>query len=1114
MRPDRRLLPLLLALLASCFVAPAARAGGISDSEYAKLRSQLADLVDAQRYAAADSLLKPWWARVVPDSAKHPGPAGRIIRWQATIYADSWYDSARLPGSWTPAQSYDWLVVASRHLLRAYGNDSAERMEELRIRADIARDREWYRLADSLGRERVALARRIRPESPKRVAVALIGLASSQSRAGEYLESNACLDSAIAIHQGLEHPDTSDLATALNGRASNSLMLRADDAAERDLLAALDLRERTHGPQYERAQIVGNLAIIAYRRGDAAKAAELYTRSYELYRTNDPPQWKGAGWMLSGLASSDGLAGRLADAVRHQREGIAILEREWGKEHRLVARQYLQYAIALREKGDAEGAYEALEHGLGIIDRHGGESPSFVIQYAVERAQVLMARGNPAAAESVLVVSIARSDSLFGPNASWRSNMCATLATARIALGDSAGARAARQERYDLEVARSGPASARSVEYAYDLAQYPDATGAPSLERAQRALEGFERLGELGTMNLPWARQLVARALHVRGRSTEGFALALEAERGFRAQFDLAARGFTAHEAIEMERDRPRPLGVAWRGWRAARPSDRARFTRELWDEVVRSRARVFDELATRHRVLALADDSSRVALEELQRASTALSKLVLAAGSDTTRAARERLRAARERQAQAERALALASESFRTDASGARAGLADVERGLGPRGALVAFARFGPGKPGEEEEYAAFVRTPSGAVLGFALGRADAVDSLVARWRADLTPSAARRRAGAWRVSGAALRRRVWDPIAPALAGADEVWLVPDGALASVPWLALPVGANGTLLDAPFLLRRVESERDLISAVSPARGSGLLALGGAEFSRAAEAPTARDTTAAAGSEVACGALRGPFAPLPGTLAEIADVAAHWREAAPSEDALELSGAGASEREFRARAPGRRVLHVATHAFSFDGACEPGRAPSGSGRTRGIGGLATTAPAGVARPASKPASRYFIAVPSFGAQALLGTGLLFTGAEHAATRPADDDGVLGSEEIAALDLRGVQLAVLSACDTGLGEQLAGEGTLGLERAFRVAGVGATLASLWPVDDQASRAWMRAFYERDGASGASGTAARAAREAARAVRAMPGRAHPFWWAAFQVTGAPR
>lgn len=1103
-----RMLPLLLALLLSCFAAPVVRAGGMSDAEYAKLKSQLSDLVDAQRYAAADSLLKPWWARVVPDSAKHPGPAGRIVQWQATIYSDSWSDSARLPGSWTPAQSYDWLVVASRLLLRGYGNDSAERMEELRLRADIARDLERYALADSLGRERIALARRVRPERPRLVALALLGLAASQSRAGEYRASNACLDSALAIYESMAHPDTSDIATALNGRASNWIMLRADDAAERDLLAALDLRERTRSPQYERAQIIGNLAIIAYRRGDAVKAADLYTRSYDLYRTNDPPQWRGAGWMLSGLASSDGLAGRLADAVRHLREGVAILEREWGKEHRLVARHYLQYAIALREVGDAEGSYEALEHGLGIIDRHGGESPSFVIQYAVERAKVLMARGNPAAAESVLVVSIARSDSLFGPNASWRTNMCATLAWTRIALGDSAGALAARQERYDLEVARSGPASSRSVEYAYDLAHFPDATGAPSLERAQRALEGFERLGELGTMNLPWARQLVARALHVRGRSTEGFALALQAERGFRTQFDLAARGFTAHEAIRMERTRPRPLNVAWRGWRASRPADRARFTRELWDEVVRSRARVFDELATRHRVLTLADDSSRVALEELQRASTDLSKLVLAAGADTSRKAHERLRAARERQAQAERALALASESFRTDESGARAALADVERALRPNGALVSFARFGPAKPGESDEYAAFVRTPSGAVRGFALGRADAVDSLLARWRADLSPSAARRTPAAWRVSGAALRRRVWDPIAPALAGATEVWLVPDGALASLPWLALPVGTSGTLLDAPFLLRRVESERDLISTASPASGSGLLALGGAEFSRPSDAPAARDTSsAAAESDVACGALRGPFAPLPGTLAEIAEVAAHWREAAPAERALALSGADASEREFRALAPGRRVLHVATHAFSLDGACEPGGSTPGTRGLRGIGGLAST-PSGTATTEDESA----IALPSFGAQALLGTGLLFTGAEHAATRPADDDGVLGSEEIAALDLRGVQLAVLSACDTGLGEQLAGEGTLGLERAFRVAGVRATLASLWPVDDEASRAWMRVFY---GAGGAEpGAGARAAREAARAVRAMPGRAHPFWWAAFQVTGAPR
>ena len=54
--------------------------------------------------------------------------------------------------------------------------------------------------------------------------------------------------------------------------------------------------------------------------------------------------------------------------------------------------------------------------------------------------------------------------------------------------------------------------------------------------------------------------------------------------------------------------------------------------------------------------------------------------------------------------------------------------------------------------------------------------------------------------------------------------------------------------------------------------------------------------------------------------------------------------------------------------------------------------------------------------------------------------------------------------------MLSACDTGIGEIQNGEGVLGLRRAFQIAGVRTMIMSLWSVDDQATRVWMRALYE--------------------------------------------
>ena len=72
--------------------------------------------------------------------------------------------------------------------------------------------------------------------------------------------------------------------------------------------------------------------------------------------------------------------------------------------------------------------------------------------------------------------------------------------------------------------------------------------------------------------------------------------------------------------------------------------------------------------------------------------------------------------------------------------------------------------------------------------------------------------------------------------------------------------------------------------------------------------------------------------------------------------------------------------------------------------------------------------------------------------------------------MLTAEEVAALDLTGVEWAVLSGCDTGVGEVRAGEGVFGLRRAFQVAGAKTVIMSLWQVEDQATRQWMTTLYK--------------------------------------------
>jgi CHAT domain-containing protein len=238
------------------------------------------------------------------------------------------------------------------------------------------------------------------------------------------------------------------------------------------------------------------------------------------------------------------------------------------------------------------------------------------------------------------------------------------------------------------------------------------------------------------------------------------------------------------------------------------------------------------------------------------------------------------------------------------------------------------------------------------------------------------------------------------------------------------------------------------------------------------------------------------------FAALPASGREVREVAALWGErrdqtgtsALANTDrtgpALLLTGAAASEASFKQAAPGRRILHLATHGFFLGGEC-----------ASDFDETPTT-------PSVSPLSAVAKENP------LLLSGLVLAGANlRQSAGPGDEDGILTAEEVAALDLSGTEWAVLSACDTGAGEVRAGEGVFGLRRAFQVAGARTVIMSLWPVDDEAARLWMTALYRQHFGKGkTTADAVHGADLELLRQRRQKGRStHPFYWAGFVAAG---
>jgi CHAT domain-containing protein len=114
------------------------------------------------------------------------------------------------------------------------------------------------------------------------------------------------------------------------------------------------------------------------------------------------------------------------------------------------------------------------------------------------------------------------------------------------------------------------------------------------------------------------------------------------------------------------------------------------------------------------------------------------------------------------------------------------------------------------------------------------------------------------------------------------------------------------------------------------------------------------------------------------------------------------------------------------------------------------------------------------------------------------------------DGFLQSYEIYGLKLRRVRLAVLSACQTGIERQYQGEGAIGAARPFFVAGVPTVIASLWPVDSDASAELMVNFHKhRRESVSATRALKRAQLDMIQGVKIEF--RHPYYWAPFLAIG---
>lgn len=328
-------------------------------------------------------------------------------------------------------------------------------------------------------------------------------------------------------------------------------------------------------------------------------------------------------------------------------------------------------------------------------------------------------------------------------------------------------------------------------------------------------------------------------------------------------------------------------------------------------------------------------------------------------------------------------------------------------------------------------------------------------------------------------------LHRMVWGALEPYINEGDNIYFAPAGVLHQIN-IEVLTDAVGRRANERYNPVRLSSTRELCLPHEQKPQSEAVLYGDLKYDISAESMLfASRRTRGEGKHIARRGfnpsphLRDKIAELPATADELRDIASTLGERGIT-TRLFTRGEG-NEESFKALSGSSpQILHIATHGFFFQDE-EAQQLPFY--RTQGFGSHTDTS--------SSPLRR---------------SGLILSGGERAwlgEELPTEvEDGILLSEEIATMDLGNVELVVLSACDTGLGE-ISSEGVFGLQRAFKMAGVKSIMMSLWKVEDRATSLFMQTFY-REWKGGA--TKREAFAEAQRRVREEYNPS-PEYWAAF-------
>ncbi len=944
------------------------------------------------------------------------------------------------------------------------------------------------------------------PEHPD-TATSLNNLARLLYDQGDYAGARPLYERTLAIWEkarGPEHPDT---ARSLSNLAS-LLSAQGDYAGARPLLErALAIWEKELGPEHPvTATGVNNLAGLLKEQGDYAGARPYFERALAVREKALGPEHPDTAQSLNNLASLLRAQGDYAGARSLHERALAIREKALGSEHPVVARSLNNLAGLLKDQGDYAGARPLYERALTIREKVLGREHPTTAASLNNLASLLWAQGDYVGARPLYERALGIHEKSFGPEHPDTATSLNNLAVLLKDRGDYAGARpyferalAIREKALGSEHPDIATSLNNLANLFHDQGDYPHAR--PLYERALAISENVlgpehpdtaQAQSNLGTLLADQgldseARQHYFSALRSRVRHAEQTLWSLtERERlsFLRLGEETLRHCLSASRPDAGDGDAEGyELSLAWRGL----------VSRSL--------------LASRAQLVATLPEGAAAALGNLRGVQAELSKLLYATEPPDRERHEREIRALRERRNELE----LEVQRLAGPAIERPPRLAELERSLVPGSAFLDFLVHPPYEPAEldgervvrkgewrEERLSAWIVRSDRGLVHLDLGPAAPIEGEVKSWLGEVVSRRGLSTASDAREEGERLRSLLWEPLSKQLDGITRVFVRADSFLGTLPFEVIPLAGVKYLIEEKSFVY-VQTPNDLVKEQERYMLSPLLAVGGVDFRRRAglepSIAAAPVVASAAPGEELRGSLNQFWSKLPHTENEAQTVIDLHEAAFEKEKRLLLSAEAPTEERLKHELPNHAVVHLATHGFfhpegtvsMWDGAQAAAEKPEPSGLEQETHALVGQLPG-------------------------LLTGLVCAGANEPA--PAGrDDGLLTAEEVLWLDLSNVELVVLSACETALGERRSGEGMIGLRRAFGLAGAKTVVSSLWSVKDRSTSDLMQRFYENlwRKHQGRADALRNAQLEILAKNRATDGDPLPSTWGAFVLSG---